>query len=156
MAKPDDPPFGQKPPDLQVQVHDWSTPVSNFPGIEYKREGDKKRDELESKRKHEENSRAGIASGEKRREEPSPNPITEFITNKLKRDPDISGRVMVATLKAVAENGFADGSIRMSDDGKAFVVIDNGKVINRLKETSVAATLSKLKQKLILTRTGSN
>jgi hypothetical protein len=110
MAKADDPPVGRKPQDLQVQVHDGSRPVSDFPGIEFKREGDKKRDELESK--HEENLRAGIASGEKRREEPRPNPITEFITNKLKRDPDISGRAMVAAFRAEAENAHGDGHAR--------------------------------------------
>jgi hypothetical protein len=136
MAKAGDPPFGRKPQDLQVEVCDGSRLVSDFPGIEYKR----KRDELE----HEENSRAGKASGVKRREEPRPNPIIEFIEKKLKL-PDISGRAMVAALKAVAENGLADGSI-MSDDRKAFVVMDNGKVKNRLAMTSVPATISRLRK----------
>jgi hypothetical protein len=148
MAKADNPPFGRKQQDWKI--HEWSRPVSDLDlrGI---------RDKAVEDADHAKSSFAGKASGEKRREacREAPNPITEFITNKLKRDPDISGRATVVALKAVAENGLADGNIIMSDDGKAFVVMDNGKVKNRLKKTSVAATLSRLKNK-VLTRTGSN
>jgi hypothetical protein len=50
MAKTNDPPFGppfgRKPQDLQVQVHDGSRPVSDFPGIEDKRKRDEERAKL--------------------------------------------------------------------------------------------------------------
>jgi hypothetical protein len=134
MAKPDDPPppFGRKQ-QQELIAHDWHKPISDFP-------------EITQTALRKKNKRAGKASGEKRRKEPSPNPITDFIKKKLNRDPDISGRAMVAALKAVAENGLADGSIIMSDDGKAFVVMDNGKVKNLLAMTSVPATISRLRK----------
>jgi hypothetical protein len=50
------------------------------------------------------NSEAGKASGEKRREAPSSNPITEFIEKKLNRDRDISSADMVDALEAEAQN----------------------------------------------------
>jgi predicted GTPase len=46
MARVDNPPFGRKPQDLQVQVHDGSRPVSDFPGIEDKRKRDAAQAEL--------------------------------------------------------------------------------------------------------------
>jgi hypothetical protein len=94
-------------------------------------------------------SGAGVASGEKRREEPRPSPIIEFITDKLTRTRDISSRDMVDALKAEAENGLADGRIIMSADGTAFVVTDDaGKEINRLAKESVASTISRLRKKI--------
>jgi hypothetical protein len=150
MAKVNNPPFGLKQRNLEVQDH-WfpPRPVS-----------DRDLQEISDKAAEEavraKDSRAGKASGEKRREEPSPAPIIEFIKKKLNRARDISSRDMVAALKAEAKNAHASGGIEMSDDGKAFVVMDNGKVKNRLAIRSVPATLSRLKQKLILTRTGSN
>jgi hypothetical protein len=103
--------------------------------------------------KHEAAVALGKKSVEKRRGAPSRNPINKFMTEKLDRDPDISSADMVAALKDATEN---DGRIEMSDDDTAFVVMGNGKEKYRLKITSVPSTISKLKQKLILTRTGSN
>jgi hypothetical protein len=106
--------------------------------------GEKAAEEADSKK----GSDGGKASGDKRRKEPSPNPIIDFITKKLKRDRDISGCDMVAALKAEAENGLADGHIIMSADGTAFVVMDNAKEKNRLATTSVPATVSRLRKKI--------
>jgi hypothetical protein len=103
-------------------------------------------DKAAKKAAREKASRGGIASGEKRREAPSPNPIIESMTKKLDRDPNISGRDMVAALKAVAENGLADGSIIMSADSSAFVVMDNERERYRLAVKSVPPTISRLRK----------
>jgi hypothetical protein len=102
-------------------------------------------------------SRGGTASGKKRREAPRPNPIIEFIEKKLKRDWGTSNADIGDALKVEAQTGNADGSITMSDDGTAFVVMDNGKVKNRLAITSVPAKVSRLRKnsKMRLTRSDS-
>jgi hypothetical protein len=92
-------------------------------------------------------SKGGNASVKNRRETPNPSPIIKFMTKKLNRDRHVSSADMVAALKAVAENGLADGSIITSADDSAFIVMDNGKEKNRLKITSVPATLSALRKK---------
>ena len=129
MAKADDPPFGKNQPDLNVQAK-WRITDRDIPAI---REGALRW-----------NARRGGTT----KRQIATSPIVKFLTNKLKRTPDISGRAMVDALKAEAENGGDDGSITMSADGEAFVVINGDEVINRLAITSVPATISRLRKKI--------
>jgi hypothetical protein len=116
--------------------------LANWPGAE---EHDAA---LGHKALREKASDAGVASGDSRRENPSPSPIIEFIEQKLKRDRDISNADMVAALRAEAENGLTDGRITMSADGEAFVVMDKGEERHRLAIKSVPATVSRLRKKI--------
>jgi hypothetical protein len=75
------------------------------------------------------------------------------MTKQLRRTPEISNREMVTALKNEAKSARASGDFMMSTDSKAFIVI--GKERHRLAITSVPATISRLKNK-VLTRTGSN
>jgi hypothetical protein len=100
--------------------------------------------ELHAEWLREQGKRGGKASGDKRREESNPSPIVEFITNKLTRTPDISGRDMVTALKNEAKNARVSGGFVMSADGTAFVVVmDNGEEKHRLAITSVPMTVSR-------------
>ena len=131
MAKADNPPFGRKQQDLKV--HEWSRPVSD---LDFRAIGDKV---IREKNRF---ARLG-----KRYE--APNPIIKFMTKKLKRGSGISSSDMVAALKGDAETPNGDAYLTMSPDGTAFEFIDDkGKVKNRLKITSVPATLSKLRKKI--------
>jgi hypothetical protein len=79
---------------------------------------------------------------------PRENPITDFISHKLKREPEITGNAMIAALDDDAKSGHS-GAIEFDEAGNHYVVKDdNGNISHHLSRRSVSATITRLRKSL--------